>query len=48
MGPASELDCVIREVCGWLSEKAELPVWGKKTVKVTNITQMEKKDSWNG
>ncbi|KAI3875205.1 hypothetical protein MKW98_007240 [Papaver atlanticum] len=30
------------EVCGWLSAKAELPVWAKMTTKITDITQMEK------
>ena len=30
---------VLKEVCGWISEKATVPVWAKMTPNITDITQ---------
>ena len=29
----------LQEVCGWINEKATVPVWAKMTPNVTDITQ---------
>jgi hypothetical protein len=40
MGMAMGQDCdVLGEVCGWINAKASVPVWGKMTPNITDITQ---------
>ncbi|CAA6664764.1 unnamed protein product [Spirodela intermedia] len=40
MGAAVGQDCaLLEEVCGWINEKATVPVWAKMTPNVTDITQ---------
>ncbi|KAF6260465.1 hypothetical protein COO60DRAFT_1507155 [Scenedesmus sp. NREL 46B-D3] len=40
MGMAMGQDCdVLAEVCGWINAKASVPVWGKMTPNITDITQ---------
>jgi dihydropyrimidine dehydrogenase (NADP+) len=40
MGMAMGQDCdVLGEVCGWINAKATVPVWGKMTPNITDITQ---------
>lgn len=41
MGAAVGQDCVLlEEVCGWINEKATVPVWAKMTPNITDITQV--------
>lgn len=41
MGAAVGQDCaLLEEVCGWINEKATVPVWAKMTPNVTDITQV--------
>lgn len=40
MGAAVGQDCaLLEEVCGWINEKATVPVWAKMTPNITDITQ---------
>ncbi|XP_077236008.1 pyrimidine 1 [Tasmannia lanceolata] len=40
MGAAVGTDCaLLDEVCGWVNEKATIPVWAKMTPNVTDITE---------
>jgi len=40
MGAAVGQDCgLLEEVCGWINEKATVPVWAKMTPNVTDITE---------
>ncbi|KAJ8435030.1 hypothetical protein Cgig2_027239 [Carnegiea gigantea] len=40
MGAAVGQDCaMLEEVCGWINEKATVPVWAKMTPNITDITQ---------
>ncbi|KAL4424499.1 hypothetical protein ABPG77_006808 [Micractinium sp. CCAP 211/92] len=40
MGMAMGQDCeLLQEVCGWINEKAAIPVWAKMTPNITDITQ---------
>lgn len=40
MGMAMGQDCeLLSEVCGWINSKATVPVWGKMTPNITDITQ---------
>ncbi|XP_078444402.1 pyrimidine 1 [Wolffia australiana] len=40
MGAAVGQDCdLLQEVCGWINEKATVPVWAKMTPNITDITQ---------
>jgi hypothetical protein len=40
MGMAMGQDCdLLGEVCGWINAKATVPVWGKMTPNITDITQ---------
>jgi dihydropyrimidine dehydrogenase (NADP+) len=40
MGAAVGQDCgLLEEVCGWINEKATIPVWAKMTPNITDITQ---------
>lgn len=41
MGAAVGKDCaLLEETCGWINEKATIPVWGKMTPNVTEITEV--------
>jgi len=41
MGAAVGQDCaLLEEVCGWINEKATVPVWAKMTPNITDITQV--------
>lgn len=41
MGAAVGQDCaLVEEVCGWINEKATVPVWAKMTPNITDITQV--------
>lgn len=41
MGAAVGQDCaLLEEVCGWINEKATVPVWAKMTPNVTDITEV--------
>lgn len=41
MGAAVGKDCaLLEEVCGWINEKATVPVWAKMTPNITDITQV--------
>ena len=41
MGAAVGQDCVLlEEVCGWVNEKATVPVWEKMTPNVIDITEV--------
>ena len=41
MGAAVGQDCdFLEEVCGWINEKATVPVWAKMTPNITDITQV--------
>jgi dihydropyrimidine dehydrogenase (NADP+) len=41
MGAAVGQDCgLLEEVCGWINEKATIPVWAKMTPNITDITQV--------
>ena len=41
MGAAVGQDCVLlEEICGWINEKATVPVWAKMTPNITDITQV--------
>lgn len=40
MGAAVGQDCaLLEEVCGWINEKATVPVWAKMTPNITDISQ---------
>uniref|UniRef100_A0A0D6R2U6 dihydropyrimidine dehydrogenase (NADP(+)) n=1 Tax=Araucaria cunninghamii TaxID=56994 RepID=A0A0D6R2U6_ARACU len=40
MGAAVGQDCgLLEEVCGWINEKATVPVWAKMTPNITDITE---------
>lgn len=40
MGAAVGTDCaLLEEVCGWVNDKATIPVWAKMTPNVTDITE---------
>ncbi|KAF3331563.1 dihydropyrimidine dehydrogenase [Carex littledalei] len=40
MGAAVGQDCdLLEEICGWINEKATIPVWAKMTPNITDITQ---------
>lgn len=40
MGAAVGQDCaLLEEVCGWINEKATIPVWAKMTPNITDIAQ---------
>lgn len=40
MGAAVGQDCaLLEEICGWINEKATVPVWAKMTPNITDITQ---------
>ncbi|KAF8729528.1 hypothetical protein HU200_017468 [Digitaria exilis] len=40
MGAAVGQDCdLLEEVCGWINEKATVPVWAKMTPNITDITK---------
>ncbi|KAF3785597.1 Dihydropyrimidine dehydrogenase [Nymphaea thermarum] len=40
MGAAVGQDCaLLEEVCGWINEKATIPVWAKMTPNITDITE---------
>ncbi|KAJ8648439.1 hypothetical protein MRB53_001462 [Persea americana] len=40
MGAAVGKDCaLLEETCGWINEKATIPVWGKMTPNVTEISE---------
>lgn len=40
MGAAVGQDCaLLEEVCGWINNKASIPVWAKMTPNITDITQ---------
>ncbi|KMZ59645.1 putative Dihydroorotate dehydrogenase [Zostera marina] len=40
MGAAVGQDCaLLEEICGWINEKATVPVWAKMTPNVTDITE---------
>lgn len=41
MGAAVGQDCdLLEEVCGWINEKATVPVWAKMTPNITDITKV--------
>ncbi|ONK61955.1 uncharacterized protein A4U43_C08F35280 [Asparagus officinalis] len=41
IGAAVGQDCaLLEEVCGWINEKATIPVWAKMTPNITDITQV--------
>lgn len=41
MGAAVGQDCaLLEEVCGWINEKATVPVWAKMTPNITDISQV--------
>lgn len=41
MGAAVGQDCaLLEEICGWINEKATVPVWAKMTPNVTDITEV--------
>lgn len=41
MGAAVGQDCaLLEEICGWINEKATVPVWAKMTPNITDITQV--------
>ncbi|MQM21600.1 hypothetical protein Taro_054643 [Colocasia esculenta] len=41
MGAAVGQDCaLLEEVCGWINEKATIPVWAKMTPNITDIAQV--------
>lgn len=40
MGAAVGRDCaLLEEICGWINEKATVPVWAKMTPNITDITE---------
>lgn len=40
MGAAVGQDCaLLEEICGWINEKATVPVWAKMTPNITDITE---------
>lgn len=49
MGAAVGQDCgLLEEVCGWINEKATIPVWAKMTPNITDITQVRIRISFLG